>query len=80
LSSRNFKSADAFPTAPFFLFLRVVKDPHKDPADIKKRIRRKFLPCCPGLGNGVAKVQLAAGLHIERQFQQQNVLHPLPVR
>lgn len=54
LSSSNFEPADPFPTASFFLLLWVVQDPHQDPADIQHRIRRKLLPRCAGLGDGVA--------------------------
>ena len=54
LSSSNFEPADPFPAPSFFFFLRVVQDPHQDPADIEERIRRKFLPSCARFRDGVA--------------------------
>ena len=53
LSSSDFEPPDPFPTASFFLFVRVVQDSDEDPADIKQRIRRKFLPRCAGLRDGI---------------------------
>lgn len=59
-SSSDFEPPDPLAPAPFLFLLRVVQDPHQKPADIEQRIRRKFLPGCARLRDGVAQVERAA--------------------
>jgi hypothetical protein len=80
MSSCDFKPPDAFVSAFFLFCLRVKKHPNDISPHAQKRICGQFLSRGANFDNGVVDVDGSPGLEVKGQMQQQDVLHPLPVR